>query len=187
MIWTIAVGSTSRRKIEAVARALAILRPHHHDTVFGTEAASGVPETPWDVEIVTGARNRADAAQRGVPEADLWIGLETGLVSRLQISDAGGIVFEETWCCIRATDKDGVSTPEALAYSSGVRVPEWVLEKMREMNLAHCDAMTAIEHERGLPDDTLATYTNGLLTRDAALQEAARNALASLLSRREAL
>lgn len=201
MIWTIVVGSTSRRKIEAVTRVMAALRPHHHDIVFGTEAASGVPETPWGAEILTGARNRAEAAQRSVPEADLWIGLETGLVDRSPAASMspspatqpGGVegswvmVFEETWCSVRSADAGGVSTGEALAYSSGVRVPDWVLERMRDLNLAHCDAMTVIEHERGLPNDTLGTYTDGFLKRDAALQEAARNALASLLSRRKTM
>lgn len=164
----IAVGSESPRKVDAVIRALRTLSMAAD--VSGAPAASDVPETPWDDEIAAGARNRALAAWTLRPGADLWIGLETGLVRR---RDA---VYEETWCC--AVSADGRESP---AYSSGLRVPAFVLARMEALGLTHCDAMTVIERELGLPNDTWGTYTGGVLRRETALVEAARNALAQIL------
>jgi non-canonical (house-cleaning) NTP pyrophosphatase len=162
------VGSESPRKIDAVTCALRSLS--REAVVSGAPIASGVPETPWDGEIPAGARNRAVAARAARPEADLWIGLETGLVHR---HDA---VYEETWCC--ALTAEG---RECLAYSSGLRVPAFVLARMEALGLSHCDAMTVIERELGLPNDTWGSYTGGVLRRETALAEAARNALAQAL------
>jgi len=165
------VGSLSDRKIEAVSRAMRTAFHGHVIGVTGVKVASEVPETPWNEEIATGARNRATGARRRDIEADLWIGLETGLVVRQ------GAVYEETWCCVLWMQAESTEVRDAIAYSSGLPVPKWVLDRMQTLGLSHCETMTVIERERGLPNDTLATYTGGLLRRDTALEEAARNAL----------
>lgn len=165
------VGSLSDRKIEAVSRAMRTAFHGHVIGVTGVNVASGVPETPWNEEIAVGARNRATGARRRESAADLWIGLETGLVVR------HGAVYEETWCCVLWMQEASTEVRDALAYSSGVPVPKWVLERMKALGLSHSETMTVIERERGLANDTLATYTGGLLRRDIVLEEAARNAL----------
>ncbi|HEU5114551.1 MAG TPA: inosine/xanthosine triphosphatase [Candidatus Paceibacterota bacterium] len=158
------IGSASERKIKTVERALAPIAPETVH-VLGFKASSGVPETPYDKQTFDGARNRAMHSKEA-GDADFYVGLESGLVERY------GHMYEEAWCVVLA--KDGA---EYHGYSSGLKIPDYVLKRMDELGMEHCDAMTIIEKEHGdLPNDTWGNYSGGMILREQSLEEAVRNA-----------
>ncbi len=134
--------------------------------MHGVSCSSGVPETPWDKETLIGAENRAEAARRSKPEADLALGLESGLVQRY------GMVFEECWAC--AISHDGA---HRYGFSSGLRVPPPIVSAMLEDGLPHAEIMRRLDSDPELGRDTWAVYSSGRLNRATAIMESARNAL----------
>lgn len=158
------IGSTSGRKIDTAQKVL----EQYFDknvTVGGYAAASGVSETPYDKETFDGAINRARAAKTAEPEADGWLGLESGLIERY------GHMFEEAWACLLMKTGE-----EYLGYSSGLKIPDYVLSEMKRMKVEHYNVMAALEDKHGkLPNDTWGTYSGGLIAREQSLEEAIRN------------
>jgi non-canonical (house-cleaning) NTP pyrophosphatase len=131
---------------------------------------SGVSETPHDHDTLIGARNRARACRRQ-HEAAFCIGLESGLIERY------GQWFEEAWAVALSPGNH-----EALGYSSGLRVPDLVLHRMRHTGKPHAAVMGDVEREHGLPaSDTWGNYSGGRIPRQISLEEALRNALVQLL------
>ena len=79
----IAVASGNPVKRRATLEAVRVALGHDDVEAVVVEVDSGVPEQPLgDVETLTGARNRAAAARAILPDADLWVGLEGGVVER---------------------------------------------------------------------------------------------------------
>ena len=168
----IIVGSASQRKIDTVKKVFEQVFKDSDFDIVGCVVKSGVPETPYDKETFDGARNRAMEAKRNGGEANFYVGLESGLVERY------GHIYEEAWSCVLA--KNG---KEYFGYSSGLKVPDYILKKMEELKLEHCMAMEIIEKEFGnLPNDTWGTYSGGLIIREISLEESLRNAIIQALS-----
>ena len=163
----------SKRKIEVAEKIIRHLFPDVALRVEGYGAASGVPETPYDRETFNGARNRAHDAKVHIPDAaDYYIGLESGLVERY------GHIYEEAWCAVLASDGR-----EYFGYSSGLKVPDYVLQKMDKLQMKHNEVMTILEEEHGkLPNDTWGSYSGGMLVREMSLEEAIRNALIQIVA-----
>ncbi|MBW4061716.1 DUF84 family protein [Candidatus Saccharibacteria bacterium] len=163
----ILVGSQSTLKIETVRKVVAALSSDAE--IFGLAAESNVPTTPWDDQTHDGARNRAKFCRQTDATADLCVGLESGLVIRY------GNAYEEAWAC--AIDTKG---REYLGYSSGLRLPQSVVEAMNQTGRDHGEVMRILRQDRGRPGDakdTWGDYTGGQLMRDVSLEEALRNAL----------
>ena len=163
----IIIGSASKRKIEIVSKVIQEIIKNTVDDIEGHGAISGVPETPYDQQTFDGAKNRAIGSKENVPNADLYIGIESGLVERY------GHIYEEAWCVV--VTKDG---EEFYGYSSGLKVPDYILKRMDEMNLPHSEVMVLLEEEFRLPDsETWGNYSGGMIAREVSLAEALRNAL----------
>lgn len=162
----IVVGSKNQRKIYTVKKVFSEILKTRKFEVAGCDVSSGVPETPYGKEIFDGARNRARGCLESEKGADYYIGLESGLVERY------GDIYEEAWSCVIANEGK-----EFAGYSSGLKLPDYVKARMKETDLEHCDVMTVIEKERGLENDTWATYSGGSIQRAVSLEEALRNAL----------
>jgi non-canonical (house-cleaning) NTP pyrophosphatase len=161
------VGSMSERKNETVRKVVEQLFPLEKDIeVVGCNVQSLVPDTPYDDETYQGARNRAVHSKENDLYAHYYIGLESGLVERY------GHIYEEAWAVVIASDGW-----ECYGYSSGLKVPDYILGRMKKENMAHSDVMALIEEEFGkLPNDTWGTYTGGAILRTVSLEEALRNA-----------
>lgn len=160
------IGSSSKRKIDIAEK---VIKQFFNDeiSVESFAAKSQMPDTPWDKQTFDGARNRALDSKNNVAEGDYYIGLESGLIERY------GHIYEEAWTVIIAKDDK-----EYNGYSSGLKVPDFILQKMDEMKMEHSDVMTIIEEEYGkLPNDTWGTYSGGVIQREVSLEEALRNAL----------
>lgn len=166
------IGSASERKIKIAEEIIQELFKGEEIIVEGYSANSGMPETPYDRQTFDGARNRALDSQSHVDGANYYIGLESGLVERY------GHMYEEAWAAVINSDNK-----EFFGYSSGLKVPDYVLRKMTELKMEHCDAMTIIEDEHGkLPNDTWGTYSGGLIARAVSLKESLRNALIQVVA-----
>lgn len=167
------IGSNSERKIRIAGEVIREFFNIQGPVVIeGYEAMSGVPETPYDRQTFDGARNRAQRSKEHSPEADYCIGLESGLVERY------GHIYEEAWSAVVSLDGK-----EFFGYSSGLKVPDYVLRKMDELHMEHCNVMTLLEKEHGtLPNDTWGSYSGNVLIREISLEEALRNALVQVVA-----
>ncbi len=169
----ILLGSTSQHKLNAtksVATEL-LLSPFE---VTMKEAKSGVPSTPRDEQTKVGATNRANIKSS---QADLCIGLESGLVERF------GDIYEESWACVI---KDG---HKFYGYSSGLRLPNYIIKRMDQENIEHGPLLRAIRNEIGVENDkdTWGLYSNYKILRQTSLEEALRNALLQALAPEDSL
>lgn len=169
----IILGSASDRKIKTVEQAFKSLTSEEI-VVAGFKADSKVPETPYDKQTFDGAKNRAEHSKKG-GKADFYVGLESGLVDRY------GSLYEEAWCVAIAQDGR-----EYYGYSSGLKLPDYVIGEMKRLNKEHCDVMTILEERHGkLPNDTWGSYSAGMITRENSLFEAVRNAFIQILAPKE--
>lgn len=92
------VGSLSAGKIEGCRKALSAMGDSID--VIGFDANSGVDDVPvGELECLLGAANRADECQRAQPDAQFWIGVESGL--RLM---PASVYAMTTYAFIRAAD-----------------------------------------------------------------------------------
>lgn len=162
----IVIGSTSNRKIKIVDKIFKQIFKCEF-SIISNQAKSNVPETPYDKQTFDGSRNRALDSKKNIPDADFYVGLESGLIERY------GHIYEEAWTTI--INKTG---DEFYGYSSGLKVPDYIINKMNSLKLEHCNVMTIIEKEFGnLPNDTWGTYSGGLILREISLEESLRNAI----------
>lgn len=164
----IIIGSGSERKIK-MAQKVADQLFWEKVEVTGYPAKSGVPDTPWDRDIFLGAKNRALDAINHQPGAKYYLGLESGLIERY------GHIYEEAWATV--IDQNG---KEFYGYSSGLKVPDFILNKMDELKMEHCDVMTIIEMDFAdttTSNETWGNYSGGAILREISLEEALRNAL----------
>ena len=163
-----ALGSTSNRKIASLERVLSDVFSIAESEIVSYTAKSLVSETPHDDETILGAKNRAYDTKKHVPDADYWLGLESGLINRY------GQIYEEVWCCVVNSDNN-----EWYGYSSGLLVPSYIEEQKRQHNLLHHEYLFK---EAPHTDDTWGFYSADFINRDISLFEAIRNALIPLFA-----
>ena len=178
----VAVGSTRRPKLNAVWEALTILgpalEPNQQFEVIGDEAPSGVSHTPLSrSEIMTGAKNRADAlASRARSEDKPWkffVGLEGGLdvVPR----DGIRMAFLENWAYVRDSADRG-----AYGQSGSVLLPEALTRQVVDNGVELGLAIDEFAGGHGIRDAQGAwgVLTKNLITRQDAFRVAIVNAFA---------
>ncbi len=163
----IVIGSASQRKIKTAEKIIRQLLADQPLEISSYPARSDVPDTPYDRETFTGALNRAQKSKDSQPEADLYIGLESGLVERY------GHIYEEAWAVIITKDNK-----HHYGYSSGLKVPDYIINKMDELKLPHGQVMAILEEElKKTPNDTWGIYSGEMISREVSLEESLRNAL----------
>ena len=167
----ISVGTTNTRKLKAVESVITELDIHNEFEVVGFEAESGVPDTPKDEQTILGALNRAKYVHKAHPEQDMYLGIESGLVSRY------GDFYEEVW--VVAIYNKSVYA----AFSSGIKLPSRVAEELSSDCQNHIEIMVKLREENGvdvhdpLGADTWGNYTGNKIPREIGLKEAVRNTL----------
>ncbi len=170
----ISVGTTNKRKLEAVEAVITEMDIHKDFEVNGFDAESGVPETPLDEQTILGALNRAKSAHKQDPKQDMYIGIESGLVSRY------GDFYEEVWV-IAIYEKRVYS-----AYSSGIKLPRSVADNLNPDVQNHRPVMqdlrdkNKIDIHDTLGVDTWGNYTGNKIPREVGLKEAVRNTLVQI-------
>ncbi|HEY1074711.1 MAG TPA: DUF84 family protein [Patescibacteria group bacterium] len=171
------LGSESQRKIDTATRVIAQVSGQAGFTVKGCAAESGVGNTPYDEDTPRGAQNRASDSKRHFPQADYWIGLESGIVTRY------GKTFEETWAVVLTKDEKAF-----FGFSSGLVVPNVVLKRMQETDQDHWQVMPQLRAEHGIENDkdTWGVYSGYTILREISLEEALRNALVQIFAPKQA-
>lgn len=77
---TIIVASKNPVKIDAALQGFQEMFPEEEFSIEGVDVESGVADQPMtDKETLQGAQNRAENAQKEMPGADFWVGLEGGV------------------------------------------------------------------------------------------------------------
>lgn len=168
----IVIGTTNKRKISVLEKVLNQLLPHEVIEVVSYNADSQVSTTPWDTETLAGAQNRAQDCKKHILDGEYFVGLESGLVERY------GSVYEEAWCVVLTQDGK-----EYMSYSSGLRVPDHILTRMKTDEKMHWEVINILNKEQGISDqsDTWGTYTGKSLVRDISFEEAIRNAFIQII------
>ena len=165
------VGSGNPVKRLAVADALAAWgRPAD---VTGVDVASGVAAQPWgDDETLRGATARATAARTLEPAAGLWVGVEGGVCEA--VGDDGGL---DAMAWVVALSPAG----RGVARTATFRLPPAVVALLREgVELGDADDRMFGHTGHKRAGGTVATLTNGAITRRAYYAHAATLALVSL-------
>ena len=76
----IIIASRNPVKIEATRQGFQVMFPGEDFQIEGVSTPSGVSDQPMSSqETMTGATNRARAAQAQQPKADFWVGIEGGV------------------------------------------------------------------------------------------------------------
>ncbi len=171
----IAAGTTSHHKISAIKEACRQMGYGDDIEVVGYPAESGINAQPIDLdETMKGAVNRALQAQKHIPEAELWIGIESGILR----SDTYDVSFDIG--VIVLIDPQG---NRIYATSPGLVVTEPYVDEADERQFAVTTAGQVIaEHLGGDHTDPHHTLTNGRLTRAETLVQGIITALAQLHS-----
>jgi inosine/xanthosine triphosphatase len=171
----VAVGSTRKPKLNAVAEALRVIGPvlagDAQVEIAGYEVESGVGHTPASCEeLMRGARQRVETLQRLAREKGVTWNYFVGLEGGLDVLEENGQrrVFLESWAYVgdgvrgHFGRSGGVELPEALAHE--------VLEKGTELSVAIDQFVGAV----GIRDAQGAwgVLSSNLITRQEAFQVA---------------
>lgn len=178
----VAVGSTRRPKLNAVWEAMTILGPALDPNapfeVIGEEVESGVAHTPLSrAEIMSGARNRAEALKRRASREKLPWRFFVGLEGGLDVVSMNGqrLVFLENWAYV----SDG-SGSCAFGQSGSVLLPDALADQVVDNGVELGIAIDSFAGEHGIRDAQGAwgVLTRNLITRQDAFRVAVVNAFA---------
>ncbi|MDR1954818.1 MAG: inosine/xanthosine triphosphatase [Candidatus Methanoplasma sp.] len=158
----VAVGSLNRVKVEAVRAVM--------ERIFGkvivvpADVKSGVPEQPWELEIRTGAMNRAVAA---LGDNDLSVGIEAGVFP----TDDG--LYDFQYCAI--LDKEGRFT---IGIGPGFRYPDEVAALVTD-GMTVGDAVHRVygEQDIGKKQGAVGLLSRGLLDRRSLTEQSVVSAM----------
>jgi len=104
----IIVASHNPVKLDATLQGFSRMFPDETFTVAGVSAASGVSDQPAnDAETYEGAFNRANNAKKAMPDADFWVGIESGIETRSTEMET------YSWVVILGKDQTGKSKTNA--------------------------------------------------------------------------
>lgn len=125
----VVIASNSIPKTKATREGFAQLLPGSYD-FQGISVPSHVAEQPFsDEETLLGATNRARNAQKELPDANFWVGIEGGVEPR------DGSIFNFAWIVV--IGKDGKL---GRARTAGYFLPEKTCELLRQgVELGHAD------------------------------------------------
>lgn len=160
----IIVGSKSIHKTNAVLEAMRQCDLYgEHVFIRGIPAASNIPEQPIGLEQTRmGASNRASNAQKAEPAADMWIGIESGIVG------ADGSFYDVSFVVLLL--------PNGLAYSAlsgGHQVPKEYVKEASDRGFDRCTAGAVMAERTGCDaTDNTIYVSNGFVSRSAALVQA---------------
>jgi len=161
------VASKNPVKINAARLAFDSVLPEEQFEFEGSSFPSGVPDQPMnDNETLTGAINRAKNAQKGIVDADFWVGMEGGL------EEKNGVMEVFAWIVVLSKDKSGQSR------TATFELPEKVSELIRGgMELAHADDQIFGRKNSGYENGSVGLMTRDIITRTGYYQYAAVLAL----------
>ena len=185
----VVVGSRNPVKVEAARLGVQRAFPGAEMEMLAVAVPSGVPDQPMDDgETRRGARGRADAAVRAVPEADLWVGMEGGLDQLRTVTyhdPDRDRLFAYAWVAIRRRGPDG---HDALrlgeSRTANFELPPRIVELVRGgMELGEADDQVFGRSDSKSEEGAVGLLTRGLVTRAELYAPAVLLALVPFLRR----
>lgn len=158
----VVIASTNPVKRHAVVEAVRIAYGGSELDAVCLEVDSGVPAQPYgDAETLKGARNRAEAARLAEPDAELWVGLEGGVVER----DGG--LDAMAWAVVLGQDSAGAPR-RGESRTATFALPDEIASLMRagvELGEATDRVFGKSDSKRG--SGTVGPLTGGVIDRVA--------------------
>ena len=167
----VVVGSRNPVKVEAARLGVQRAFPGAEIEAVPVAVPSGVPNQPMDDEETRrGARGRADAATRAVPEADFWIGMEGGLDELRSASNHDperDRLFAYAWVAVRRRGPDGHDVPRlGESRTANFELPPKVVELVRGgLELGEADDQVFGRNDSKSEEGAVGLLTRGLVTR----------------------
>ena len=166
-IQVVAVGTESELKIRAVERTFRLLDLAVQ--ILSCRAESRVGIQPVGMRnMENGARNRVKDAKRHHPNADLYIGIENGLVHQ---NDRW---FDPT--CVFVLAREGWTS---VAFGAFFPIPEWIVTKTLQEKTELGEVIKVLAG--GGEKDPMKYLSEGTLPREELLSQAVHCALAPIL------
>lgn len=185
----VVVGSRNPVKVEAARLGVERAFPGAEVEVRGVAVPSGVPDQPMDDEETRrGARGRADAAIRAVPEADFWVGMEGGLDELRTATNHDpdrDRLFAYAWVAVRRRGPGGTDVPRlGESRTANFELPPRVVELVRGgMELGEADDHVFGRSDSKSEEGAVGLLTRGLVTRAELYAPAVLLALVPFLRR----
>lgn len=169
----VSVGSSNPTKLTAVQIEFARIL-NCPIRVVSEEVDPGVPEQPWDEQIILGAENRCKQAVERHPTFEYHVGIESGVLS--------GITAKSLVCVeIAVIHGNGMSS---MGMSSGFLVPTEVSEQIK-MGIPMSQAADSAfgTSNLGQKEGLIGLITDNRLRRNEYIGQAVMLALCALLKR----
>lgn len=168
----IIVASENPVKINATKQGFQRLYPEYELEVQGVSVPSDVSAQPMtDGETLHGAVNRAYNAEREMPDADYWVGIEGGIHYTME----GYIAF--AWVVIQTKADDGK------ARTGTFLLPPKVTQLIdKGVELGHANDQVFAEHNSKQAGGAVGSLTNGVLGRTEYYEQAVVLALVPLFN-----
>lgn len=185
----VVVGSRNPVKVEAARLGVQRAFPGAEVAIQDVAVPSGVPDQPMDDEETRrGARGRAGAAVRAVPDADLWVGMEGGLDelrSATNHDPCRDRLFAYAWVAVRRRGRDGPDVPRlGESRTATFELPPQVVELVRGgMELGDADDHVFGRNDSKSEEGAVGLLTRGLVTRAELYAPAVLLALVPFLRR----
>ena len=160
----IVVASKSKHKVNAVIEALAKCRlDGEHVQIASVGAPSNIPEQPSGAEQTRmGATNRARNAKALDSSADMWIGIESGILG------AYGSFYDVAFIVLLLSDGRTVS-----AMAGGHEVPKEYVKEANERGYDRCTAGAVMAERTGCDaTDGTTRISHGHVSRSDTLVQA---------------
>lgn len=167
-IKTVVVGTESALKIRAVKSVFEEFT--QQVSILPCKASSGIGDQPLGTAVMeVGAKSRAYNAKEAHPGADLYIGIENGLV---QQNDRW---FDPT--CVVAITGDG--NEESVAFGAYFPIPKWMAERTFEQESELGEIVKELAD--GGEKDPMKYLSGGFVLREQLLSQAVQCALTPIL------
>lgn len=152
----IIVASKNPVKIQVARLGFEKMFPEEKFEVVDISVPSDVKDQPMTYEeTLKGAINRAQNAQKEIPEADFWVGMEGGIEETNEKM--------ETAAFIVVIDKNGKMES---AYTTGIRLSPPVIKLIKEgYELGKADDIIFAKENSGKDLGVAGTLTDGLWMR----------------------
>lgn len=185
----VVVGSGNPVKLAAARLGVERAFPGAQVEVQGVAVPSGVPDQPMDDEETRrGARGRADAAVRAVPEADFWVGMEGGLDDLRTTANHDpdrDRLFAYAWVAVRRRGPGGGEVVRrGESRTANFELPPKVVELVRGgLELGEADDHVFGRNDSKSEEGAVGLLTRGLVTRAELYAPAVLLALVPFLRR----
>ena len=152
----IIVASKNQVKIDAASAGYKMMFPADPFEIAGVSVPSGVADQPMgDEETWLGARNRCDNAAKEAPNADYWVGIETG------IEEIKGSLWVFSWMVVKSKENK-----YGAGRSASFAMPEKIATLVRQgTDMGKADDTVFQRENSGQQNGTVGILTGNAITR----------------------